>query len=349
MRSAGHAFPGRRRRIRLADPFEVLRDVVRALPALVAILLETLRHEMLQRGRGHRLNRVHRLRLALHDRGDQAGARLPLECTLSRRHLVEHRAQRKDVRASVSLGALELLGRHVLKGTDDGAFLGQRFLVRCTIESDGSTRGFSQTEVEQLRTRLREHDVARLQIAVHDSRTMGALERFGDLRAEAQDVVNRQGAAQKAIGERLTFEQLHHQVPVADVIKRADVGMIQLRNRLRFALKSSDQLRVRGELRRQHFDRHAAIEARVASAPDLPHAAGTERRDDLVRPETSSRSYRFQVCRPLSRMEHEASQPGYKLVQRRTARRAVQEKRQRCECRSSRSDRGTVTSHGKTA
>src|SRR5207244_943929 len=44
-------------------------------------------------------------------------------------------------------------------------------------------------------------------------------------------------------------------------------------------------LRVPGEVRRQHLHGDAAIEARVARAPNLPHPARTDARDDLVRAE----------------------------------------------------------------
>src|SRR5712691_1461272 len=65
--------------------------------------------------------------------------------------------------------------------------------------------------------------------------------------------------------------------------------MIELRDRLRFAFESDLQLRVGPELRRENFDRHIAIEARVAGAINLSHAASAEGRDDLVRPKPRTR------------------------------------------------------------
>jgi len=45
--------------------------------------------------------------------------------------------------------------------------------------------------------------------------------------------------------------------------------------------------RAAGQLRRQYLDRHVALEARVAGAVDLAHAAGAEHGHDLVGPETA--------------------------------------------------------------
>jgi len=68
----------------------------------------------------------------------------------------------------------------------------------------------------------------------------------------------------------------------------ADVGMIQRRDRTGFALETLAHFGGVGEMRRQHFDRHRAVQARVACAIDFSHSAGPERSHDLVRPELRS-------------------------------------------------------------
>ena len=130
-----------------------------------------------------------------------------------------------------------------------------------------------------------------------DAGGMGAVESVGDLHAEAEDLADRQRPAGDAVGERLAFEQFHDQVAVADVVERADVRMIELRDRLGLALEARPQLRVVRELRRQDLDGHAAVEASVVRAPDLAHAAGAERREDLVRPEALASGKRHGVRR----------------------------------------------------
>ncbi len=59
-------------------------------------------------------------------------------------------------------------------------------------------------------------------------------------------------------------------------------------DRARLALEAHAPVFVLGQLRRQDFDRDCAIEARVAGAIDLSHAAGADRRDDFVGTEPRS-------------------------------------------------------------
>ena len=57
---------------------------------------------------------------------------------------------------------------------------------------------------------------------------------------------------------------------------------------LRLALEALAELRVDGEMRRQHLDRDRALEPRVARPVDLAHPARADRRDDLVGAEPSA-------------------------------------------------------------
>lgn len=56
------------------------------------------------------------------------------------------------------------------------------------------------------------HHVARLEIAVHDVRTVRPVERVGDLNRRHERVVERQRTALEAAGERLAFQILHDEV-----------------------------------------------------------------------------------------------------------------------------------------
>ena len=69
---------------------------------------------------------------------------------------------------------------------------------------------------------------------------------------------------------------------VPHVVQGADVRMIEPRDDACLALEASSSLRIRGEIGRQHLDGHEAVEARVARLVDLSHAAGCEKRDDLI-------------------------------------------------------------------
>ena len=113
--------------------------------------------------------------------------------------------------------------------------------------------------------------------------------------------IERQRPLLQPIGQRLAFQVLHHEerraVVLADVVERADVRMIELRDRARFAVEPLAELRVGGEALGQDLDRDGAIEARVARLVDLAHAARADRRRDFVRAEASAGGQRHRaVC-----------------------------------------------------
>jgi hypothetical protein len=56
----------------------------------------------------------------------------------------------------------------------------------------------------------------------------------------------------------------------------------------------SASTRIAGKLRRHDLDRHLAVEPRIVAAIDLAHAAGPERRDDLVRAKSGPRRQHVQ-------------------------------------------------------
>ena len=63
---------------------------------------------------------------------------------------------------------------------------------------------------------------------------------------------------------------------MADVVQRADVRVVQARDRPGFAIKPFPALGIIGHTMRQDLDRDDAIQPRVARAIDLAHAAGAE-------------------------------------------------------------------------
>ena len=147
-----------------------------------------------------------------------------------------------------------------------------------------------QAEIEQPRTGARQHHVARLQIAMHDTGAMRRRQRFRDLNADIERFLDRQRAARQPLRQRLSLEKLHDQEEaaahlrrqLADVVERADVGMFEPRNTARLALESLAADRIVGQRRRHHFDRHGAIEASVGGAIDLPHPALADQPEDFI-------------------------------------------------------------------
>jgi len=75
---------------------------------------------------------------------------------------------------------------------------------------------------------------------------------------------------------------------MAHVVDGADVGVAEVRDRLRLALEALAQVVVVHEVGGQDLDRHRALETRVPGLVHLSHAASPEGCDDLVRPEAGS-------------------------------------------------------------
>ena len=268
-----------------------------------------------ERGRRHRLDPRDRRGLLFHDRRDERGLARARERLAPRDHLVEHGAEREDVRARVGFLALELLGRHVLEGPEDRAGLREvrgaghgRQRRQAGLLRHGRHR-LGEAEVEQLHARLRDHDVAGLQIPVHDPLPVRLVERVGDLDAVAQRLIERQRALAEPVAERLALEVLHDEVLglalAADVVERADVRMRELRDGLRLALEALARFGRRGHVRRQDLDGDRPLEPRVLRLVNLPHPARADRRDDLVGTEAGTRCEAHEIlARILSSASH---------------------------------------------
>ena len=88
-----------------------------------------------------------------------------------------------------------------------------------------------QPEVEQLHAGLGQHDVAGLEIAMDDAVAMRGVERRRDFDRVFDRLIRWQRAFRQSIGQRLTLEARHDEevraLVLADVVERADVGMIE--------------------------------------------------------------------------------------------------------------------------
>ena len=108
-----------RRRLRQRE-----RHVLRRLEAVLAVLLQAVAHDVVERGRDV-ASRLRQLRRLLpHDRGDRVARRVALERLLAGEQLVQDRAEGEDVRAVVDRQAADLLGRHVAHRAHHRAGLG---------------------------------------------------------------------------------------------------------------------------------------------------------------------------------------------------------------------------------
>ena len=135
--------------------------------------------------------------------------------------------------------------------------------------------------------RRRDHDVAGLQIAVHDAAAVRRAERVRHLRGERERVADRERAAVERPGQRLPLDILHDDVAAAvlgdpGLVDGADAGMIQRRGGARLAQQPAAGVGVGEFFRGDELDRHVAPERQIVGEVDLTQTAAAKEPDDAV-------------------------------------------------------------------
>src|SRR5215475_3532372 len=122
-----------------------------------------------------------------------------------------------------------------------------------------------------------------------DARSMRGVECGGDVDSDGERLIDRQCTLPQSFRQRLPVDVLDDEivdaVVVTNVVQRADVRMIQFRDRAGLAAESRTAIGIVHVLIAQYLDRDNAIEPRVTHVVDLTHAAAPERRQNFVRTE----------------------------------------------------------------
>ena len=255
--------------------------------------------DTLDRGRHLRLDGANRLGILFEDGGNGVVRGVPIERPAPAQHFVDHGPEREHVAPRVGRLAADLLGRHVQPRPERRANLRQRWSTgggnRRSRRHHDPVRFVDpgETEVEQLQpSGAGDQDIAGLHVAVRDAAAMRVAESVGEGPCMIDRFFHRQPAASQAGGQRLTLDELHHEVVgvavLADVEELGDMRMVEGRNRLGFDAEAGAQVRAIAPAMRDDFDRDGAPEARVDGAVYLAHAAVADPGDDFMRSEPGS-------------------------------------------------------------
>ena len=108
-----------------------------------------------------------------------------------------------------------------------------------------------------------------------DPLLMRRFEGFGDLLRDRQGFVDGDRSVRDAIRQGRPLDEFEHQrlgaLRFFQPVDVPDVGMVQRGEDLGFALEAGQAVGISGERLGQDFERHVAVELRVAGAVDLTH------------------------------------------------------------------------------
>ncbi len=210
---------------------------------------------------------------------DQAQRRVGPERRPPDHELVQHHAQRIQIRALVPLAALHDLRRDVSRGP---AQRGVRVRPR-----------HRRAQLQRLRRRLRDPrqpevhhhhaavlaqlDVGRLDVAVHHPARMRRLQRRQHAVRDPERLLQRRRAASQPRRQRLALEQLHHDEEVAvALLQRVRARHVHVRHALRqldLAAQPRALPAVAGQRDVDELQRHRLVDQAVVRLVDRAHAA----------------------------------------------------------------------------
>ena len=195
-------------------------------------------------------------------------------------HLVKHAGQAVDIAATIQqCVAGRLFRTHVVGSADREAGLGE---PRACAALDGAC----DAEIRQQSSPVRQQDVCRLDVAMHEAMAVCIREPFRDLAGDLDCDQHRQRTgARKALLQRLAIHEGHdverHAFRHARVQHSHDAGVLELCGNAHFARKSL-RTKLRDELRVRRLDRDRRIGDEVGCEVNRGHAAVTDLSFDAI-------------------------------------------------------------------
>ena len=158
---------------------------------------------------------------------------------------------------------------------------------------------FGDTEIGQIRmTILREQDILRLHVTMHQPRIVRYVQRSGDLAEDVDRVLRRKPSLVHPLAQRRPLDETHCQIEppfrLSRVVDRNNIWMIQRSRMFPFSPEPLPERFVAAQLRREHLQRNRTPKRHLLGTIDDGHPA---KADDVDDPEATERLARRKDCR----------------------------------------------------
>ena len=250
---------------------------------LLAVLFHCPPDDVFQFHRQVGIDRRRRRRLPVHHRVQRGHNICTGERLFPRSHLIQHHAEREDIRSRVQRLIPRLFRGHIHRGSRQHTHSGQRiFLRRTAVRRDVLVAyQLGQAKVEDLRAAVSsKEDIRRLDIAMNNAFGMRRDQRIRHLDRDLEQLLHLHGFAMQPLLQALPLQLLHDDegvpVVIVDFVNRADVGMVQLRGRPRFPLKAVERLTIPNQVVRNELQSDMPAQAGVFGFIHYSHAAAAQ-------------------------------------------------------------------------